>query len=798
MPPPNESFLQSLPRNLVSGLVVFLVALPLCLGVALASRADAEAGGHGLFGEAKDARSEAKAKAAIPDDKNVPLFAGLIAGVVGGILVGTLSGSHTSVSGPAAGLTAVVSAQVMNLGSFQTFLLALVLAGVFQVALGVLRLGFLAKYFPNSVIKGLLAAIGVLLVLKQIPHVVGHDKDPEGDFSFFQPDQKNTFTELIDTLTDFQPGALAIGLVSLALLMAWDRVKALKGSVVPAPLVVVLLGVALAEFFKWLGWTTGGPWAVEPSHLVSVPAGDSPAAVLGFLQSPDWGQWANPAVYSAAVVIAVVASLETLINLEAVDRIDPKQRNSPSSRELVAQGVGNVTCGLIGGLPVTSVIVRSSVNINAGGRSKLSAIWHGVLLAVCVVFAAAYLNMIPLSCLAAILIVTGLKLASPKLVKQMWREGRQQFVPFAATVLAIVFTDLLIGVVVGLLVSVAFILWSNVRRPLERVVERHLGGEVVRINLANQVSFLNRAALAKALDEVPAGGHLLLDATRTDYIDPDILDLIHEYQDVTAPARGVQVSLRGFQQKYTQLQDRTLFVDYSSREVQSALTPAMVLQVLKDGNERFRTGNRLNRDFGRQVAATAAGQHPLAVVLGCIDSRTPAEHIFDLGVGDVFVARVAGNVSGTKVFGSMEYACAVAGAKLIVVLGHTKCGAVRAAVELAATGQGNPTELAHLGPVLDQIRQSAALLADADFAALSDDERQGQIDRVARENVYRTVAEIHGKSDTLRRLADDGSIAVVGAMYDVSTGRVEFLTDLKPAPLPDRVIARTTEPTGAV
>jgi carbonic anhydrase/SulP family sulfate permease len=794
--PSKEPFLRTLPRDLVSGLVVFLVALPLCLGVALASRADDKSGGHGMFGEAKDARAEHKAQA-LPDDRNVPLFAGLIAGIVGGILVGTLSGSHTSVAGPAAGLTAVVSAQVMNLGGFQTFLLALVLAGVFQIALGVLRLGFLAKYFPSAVIKGLLAAIGVILILKQIPHVVGHDKDPEGEFSFFQPDQKNTFTELIDTLNDFQPGALAIGAASVALLLVWDRVKALKGSVVPAPLVVVLIGVALAELFKWLGGATGGRWAVEPSHLVSVPVAATPLGVADFLKFPDWSKWAEPAVYSAAVVIAVVASLETLLNLEAVDKIDPKQRNSPSSRELIAQGVGNTVCGLIGGLPVTSVIVRSSVNIHAGGRTKLSAVWHGVLLAVCVVFAAAYLNMIPLSCLAAILITTGLKLASPKLVKQMWKEGWQQFVPFAVTVVAIVLTDLLIGVLVGLGVSIAFILRSNMRRPLERVVERHLGGEVVRINLANQVSFLNRGALAKALDEVPAGGHVLLDATQTDYIDPDILDLIHEYHNVTAPARGVQVSLKGFQEKYTQLHDRTLFVDYSSRDVQSALTPAQVLQVLKDGNERFRTGRRLNRDYNRQVAATSAGQHPLAVVLGCIDSRTPAELVFDLGVGDVFVARVAGNVSGTKVFGSMEYACAVAGAKLIVVLGHTKCGAVRAAVELTATGQGNPTELAHLGPVLDQIRQSAATLADGDFDALPPDEQQRRIDRVARENVYLTVAEIQGKSATLGRLAADGTIAVVGAIYDVTTGEVEFLTDLKPAPLPDRVASHPADPTPA-
>ena len=394
---------------------------------------------------------------------------------------------------------------------------------------------------------------------------------------------------------------------------------------------MVLLGVGISLVFRRLG----GRWVIEPSHLVQVPVADSLAGFVGFLQSPDFSQWSNPAVYTAAVTIAAVASLETLLNLEAVDKLDPRQRTSPPSRELLAQGIGNVVAGLIGGLPITSVIVRSSVNINAGGRTKLATIVHGALLLVSVVFLPAWLNLIPLSCLAAILLVTGVKLASPALVKRMWDEGRYQFVPFALTVVAIVLTDLLIGVLIGMAVSIGFILRSNVRRPLRRIVEKHLGGEVVHIELANQVSFLNRAALARALDEVPRGGHVLLDAQSTDYIDPDLLDLIRDFKEQTAPARGVEVSLLGFRSKY-QLRDQTRYVDYSTRELQAALTPQQVLQILKDGHERFRTGRRLTRDLGRQVNATAGGQHPLAVVLSCIDSRTPAELIFDLGVGDIF------------------------------------------------------------------------------------------------------------------------------------------------------------------
>ena len=333
---------------------------------------------------------------------------------------------------------------------------------------------------------------------------------------------------------------------------------------------MVLLGVGLSLLFRRLG----GPWVIEPSHLVQVPVADSLAGFLGFLQSPDFSQWSNPAVYTAGVTIAAVASLETLLNLEAVDKIDPQQRTSPPSRELLAQGIGNVVAGLIGGLPITSVIVRSSVNINAGRQTKLAddrsrRLAAGQRRAAC----PTWLNMIPLSCLAAILLVTGVKLASPALVRQMWNEGRYQFIPFAVTVVAIVLTDLLIGILIGLAVSIGFILNSNLRRPLRRIVEKHLGGDVLHIELANQVSFLNRAVLARALDEVPRGGHVLLDAQRTDYIDPDVLDLIRDFKEQTAPARGVEVSLLGFRSKY-QLEDQIQYVDYSTRELQAAAHPA--------------------------------------------------------------------------------------------------------------------------------------------------------------------------------------------------------------------------------
>jgi carbonic anhydrase/SulP family sulfate permease len=323
------------------------------------------------------------------------------------------------------------------------------------------------------------------------------------------------------------------------------------------------------------------------------------------------------------------------------------------------------------------------VNINAGGKTKLAAVVHGILLLVTVALLPAWLNAIPLSCLAAILLVTGVKLVSPRLVKQMWSEGRYQFIPFAATIAAIVLTDLLIGILIGLAVSIGFILNSNMRRPMRRFVEKHLGGDVLHIELANQVSFLNRAALSKVLAKVPRSGHVLLDAQNTDYIDPDVLDLIRDFKEQTGPARGVDVSLVGFRSEY-QFDDQIQYVDYSTRDLQDSLTPPQVLHILKDGHERFRTGRRLTRDLVRQVRATAEGQHPLAVVLSCIDSRTPAELIFDLGMGDIFSVRIAGNVTSRKVLASAEYGCAVARAKLIVVMGHTRCGAVTTAVTSAS------------------------------------------------------------------------------------------------------------------
>lgn len=745
----------TLPKDLIAGLVVFLVALPLCLGVALAS--------------------------------NAPPIAGLIAGIVGGILVGLLSGSHTSVSGPAAGLTAVVAAQIATLGSFEAFLVAVVLAGVLQVIMGVCRAGFISAFFPLSVIKGLLAAIGVILILKQIPHLLGHDADPMGDKSFQQQDGENTFSELAVAFFDVHPGAVLVGIASIALIVFWDKVKLLKQSPVPAPLVVVVLGVLLNQLFHAIG----GSLVIEPSHLVAVPVTAGPGDFIrNALMFPDWSVLSNPVVYTSAVTIAVVASLETLLNIEAVDKIDPKQRATPPNRELLAQGVGNIAAGLIGGLPMTSVIVRSSVNINAKAETKVSAIWHGVLLIGCVMLVPALLNQIPLAALAAILLMTGLKLASPKLIRQMWSEGQKQFLPFIITIVAIVLTDLLIGVLIGLAVSIGFILHNNARRPLRRILEKHVSGDVMHIVLANQVSFLSRASLEQALRSVPRGGHILLDASNTDYIDPDVLDLITDFRDTTAGALGVKLSFKGFRDRYPQLQDHIQYVDYSSREMLQELTPERVLQLLQEGNERFLGSRPLTRDQNRLVEATSAGQFPMAAVLGCIDSRAPAEVVFDLGLGDIFSARVAGNIATPELLGSLEYACAVVGSKLVVVLGHTSCGAVNAAVDLLAAAKkaSEATPCGNLDGLVTEIQQSInpATLKQPD--QWSPGEKVAYANEISRHNVMRTIRMIRQRSATLDKLVLEGKIAIVGALYDVTSGRVDFFqtteSSLQPLPVP--------------
>lgn len=761
VPTDSSSPVRHFARDLIAGSVVFLVALPLCLGIAMASGTN--------------------------------LMSGLIAGIVGGLVVAAISGSHTSVSGPAAGLTAIVAAQLPLLGSFEAFLLAVFLAGVLQIAFGIARGGALSAFFPSSVIKGLLAAIGIILILKQIPHLLGFDRS--ADPAFVQADAVSVTATtagrvgegvgdqslaqlLLAPLSEIHLGAILLSALSIALLVAWDRVPMLKKSLVPAPLLVVLLGVGLNQLFRQ--W--GEPWWLKTTHLVQIPEAGGFAGLFGLLQHPDFTQLANPAIFVAAITIAVVASLESLLNLEAVDKLDKQRRSSPPSRELVAQGCGNMLCGLIGGLPVTSVVVRGSVNVNAGSKTKFSAIFHGLLLLISVAFLARYINMIPLAPLAAILLVTGFKLASPALFRQMGSEGRYQFIPFAVTVVAIVAIDLLYGVLIGLGFAILFILRSNLRKPIRRLVERHIDGDIIHIQLADQVSFLNRAAIETILFQAKPGTRFKIDASLSDYIDPDVLSLIREFTESVAPARNIQVNLEGFQAGY-EMNDTPQFATYTTPAIQSQITADQVIELLRTGNQRFTSGNRLNRDLSRQVMATAAGQAPLAAVLSCIDSRVPAELVFDLGVGDIFSVRVAGNVIGTKSLGSLEYAAGIAKVKLLLVLGHTRCGAVTSSTKLVTEHQDacDVTGCEHLQAIVNEIEPSIQHvmhkrgLSDQDVLRMDAAQADDLITEISQRNVLASVEHIVRRSTVIRLARQAGQLKVIGAIYNVCTGEVTFL-----------------------
>ncbi len=735
----HPNYLKTLPQDLKAGLVVFLVALPLCLGVAMAS--------------------------------GVPMISGIVAGVVGGIVVAWLSGSHTSISGPAAGLTAIIAAQVAILGSVEALLVAVILAGIMQMALGALKAGSLAAFIPGSVIKGLLAAIGIILILKQIPFLVGYNPDWFGDMTFNNTvSGENTFSELFLSASNIHPGATLIGIISLMILLFWDKTPMKKLSI-PVPLVVVIVGVVLVQLMPQLGML----WGIVADDMVQVPSTGSIMERLATIPTPDVSVLTDPKVYIAAITIAIVASLETLLNLEAVDKLDPKKRVSPPNRELFAQGVGNMTSGLIGGLPITSVVVRSSVGISSGGQTRMTTFIHGVLLLVSVLFLPQVLNMIPLSALAAILIFTGFKLAAPKVFKDMWAEGKVQFLPFIVTIFAIVLTDLLVGIIIGMVVATAFILYNNLQSPLRKIKERHVGGEVLRIELANQLTFMNRAALLDTLNEIEEGTQLVLDARDTDYMDSDIIALINEFEQKTAPVHNINVSLVGFKDHYDK-DDHISYIDVTTREIQNKAKPADVLEMLKAGNQRFVAGEPIMRDSRRQVGNTSEGQFPQAMVLTCMDSRVATEMMFDAGLGDLFSLRVAGNVAAEQEIGSMEYGCGVAGAKLILVLGHTRCGAVAATVDLVAGGDAN----ANAGEGFDNLSVITNKIAhcvheETDTQCDRHGKNEDFVKRITELNVKKTMDDIYQKSSVLRNLIDEEKILLVGGIYNVQTGEVEML-----------------------
>lgn len=500
---------KNIKSDLPASIVVFFVALPLCLGIALASGA--------------------------------PLFSGVIAGIVGGVVVGAISGSKIGVSGPAAGLAAIVLTAIASLGGYENFLVAVVLGGIIQILFGILKAGVIGYYFPSSVIKGMLTGIGVIIILKQIPHFFGYDAEPEGADSFIESSGENTFSAIFNIVDNITMGSMVIGFIGLAILILWDKVLSKKGKIfhiIQGPLVAVVSGII---FFTL---TQGdGTLAIQASHLVSVPIPESVDSFLAQFTFPNFSAITNYEVWVTAFTIALVASLETLLCVEATDKLDPEKNVTPTNRELVAQGTGNILSGLIGGLPITQVIVRSSANIQSGAKSKMSAIIHGLLLLISVILIPTLLNKIPLSVLAAILLVVGYKLAKPSLFKQMYTLGWKQFVPFMVTVLGIVFTDLLTGISLGLAVGVVVILIKSYQNShFLHIEDKSNGVHKIKMTLAEEVTFFNKGAILKELDSLAEGTHLELDVRKTRYLDNDIIEILEDFA-FKAKERNINIKL---------------------------------------------------------------------------------------------------------------------------------------------------------------------------------------------------------------------------------------------------------------
>ena len=715
--------LEDLKKDIPASIVVFLVALPLCLGVALASGA--------------------------------PILSGILSGIIGGIIVGILSRSHISVSGPAAGLTALVFAAIHQLGDFQTFLMSVIIAGVIQIIGAYLRAGFIANYIPTNVIKGLLSSIGIVLVLKQIPHAFGYDGIAEEDFSFLQSDNENTFSELLNIFNYFSYGAITVSVLSILILIYWKKIPFTWLKNIPASLFVVVFGIFINLFFQHFV-----PFLViHEDHFVSIPKIDNINAVFTF---PRFSSLANYNVWTVGISIAMIASLETLLNLEAVANIDPHKRKVSPNRELLAQGYGNLVSGLIGGIPITSVIVRSSVNINAGARTKMSTILHGVFLIISVFLLTPLMNKIPLASLAAILILTGFKLVEIKTFKTKFKKGWNQFIPFIVTIIAILFSDLLVGILIGLAVSILFLLKSNYRNPFKIKTEKMNVKETITIELPNQVSFLNRASIKNTLWKLPPNSNVIIEARNSDYIDEDILEIVNTFKDTIAVENNIQLNIYGFKEKF-RIDDQIQFVNVIDKSEQEKLTSHEVLEILVNGNQRFASGEFSEKYLNEQMLATAHHQNPIAVIVSCIDSRTSPELIFDLGIGDLISIRIAGNIINKEIVESIEFACKKIGTKLVVVLGHSNCGAVTFAVNSGTEAfESITSKIQHS---IEACKCTPELIKD----------NPDELDKVIKANTNNSITEVLISSTFLNEEIKKQNITIVSGFYDTRTGIVDFI-----------------------
>lgn len=714
-----------LKEDIPSGIVVFLVALPLCLGIALASGA--------------------------------PLISGLISGIIGGLVIGYISKSGTSVSGPAASVSAVVLVAIQSLGSFEVFLLSLVIAGLIQLVFGFLKGGLIADYIPTSIIKGLLAAIGLILITSQLRYAIGLDfnrqQHQELAVDFF-----GNFGSIFENIyQSISIGAIVLTLFSLFILIFWNKTPLKNFKLLPPALVVVILGVVLNLIFKYL---VPGLY-LEGIHLVNIPTIDSFSSLVTF---PDFNAIGRVEVWTTAITVAVIASLSTLLNIEATDNIDTHKRKTPPNRELIAQGIGNTLAGLLGGIAITSVIVRSSVNIESGGQTKLSTILHGFLLLLSVVLLSSIINLIPLATLAAILLVVGYKLASIEVFKKIYRKGLDQFLPFVLTIVAILLTDVLIGVLIGSALSVFFLLRGNYYNPFFIENSKFIKGEGITLELSNEVSFLNKAAIKNTLWSLPDDSKVVIDATFSNYIDQDVLDTIDDFVSTVAKEHNIQVKTIGIKDHY----DRKEEIEFKdSLIVKNKLpkTPQEVLNSLKKGSENFTGGNLTSRRLRKKELGDFLTSSPMAVVLNCIDLREPLNMLLNSGIGDLIPIRAAGNLVGRRLIHSIEISCRNQSAKLILLMGNSQNSLIMEALEAYINKEISP---------LHSLIEEALSQEQFSMKELKKMKLEEAADAVVQFNLRRSKDKIVSGSIFLKKEIKKGSIGIASAFYDRENTTIHF------------------------
>lgn len=721
----HRSMFSKLNKDIPAGIVVFLVALPLCLGIALASGA--------------------------------PLISGLISGIIGGVVIGYLSKSGTSISGPAASVSAVVLIAIEDLGSFQLFLGALIIAGLIQIVLGVVRAGILADYMPTSIIKGLLAGIGIILILSQIPYTIGYEFDKSKMLNYSEDYLGNAPAMISEFLNAFTIGSIVISLISLGILIFWDKTPLKNFKLIPPALVVVLLGVVLNQFFKYII-----PYLyLDGIHLVNIPKVDS---IRTFFTFPDYSGYSNPKVWTTALTVAIIASISTLLNIEATDNIDKLKRRTPPNRELIAQGIGNTLSGFLGGIAITSVIVRSSVNIEAGGQTKLSTIIHGLLLLVSVLFLSSVINLIPLASLAAILLVVGYKLASISVFKSLYKRGWNQFLPFVLTVVFIVLTDVLTGVLIGSALSIFFLLRSNYYNPFYIENIKYVQDEVIKLELSNEVSFFNKASIKNTLWSVPDNSKVLIDATFTSYIDPDVIDILNDFQNTVAMDHNIDVNIIGLKDKYV-LGEEIDFYKNTKAEIKAKTTPIEILEYLKEGSTTFASRNLMSRKVTSTNLIEHLNEDPLAVVVTSVDLREPLNMMLNTTIGDLVSLRSAGHIIDAQSILNLEISSRDQGAKLVLFYGNSDNSIIKKALKNHL--ENTPSNLSSL---IDNALKSAKF-SERDLKSES-------IDTVANEivkfNIEKAKDDLVKNSTYFKEGISKGTVGIASAFFNRDDQSIVF------------------------